>query len=207
MRHILANVFTYVLVIALVLGSVLFAWARSEQLVVAHAADVEPAVLVAEGAPPTAADWFAFGRHTYRVNCQNCHTVDGSGRGMYPPVQRMTAHLDAAGGRDYLINLVLYGLYTGTYGAPMPPMPELSDAEIAAVTNYMLVQFAAEGQAPDTAQLYLAREVAALRGQSFNEWQLAERRPDVPSARELGRGVRPPVVTDEPAAVPEGKEE
>ena len=88
------------------------------------------------------------------------------GRGMYPPIQRMSAHLGAGGGRDYLVNLVLYGLYTGTYGAPMPPMPELSDAEVAAVNNYLLTQFAAAGSAPDTGRLYLPREVGQLAGVS-----------------------------------------
>ena len=205
MRHILANIFTYSLIAALVIGAGLFAWARNAQLVFAHERDVEPVVLGAER-PATEADWFAFGRHTYLVNCQNCHTADGSGRGMYPPIQQMTAHLAAEGGRDYLVNLALYGLYTGTYGAPMPPMPELSDAEIAAVTNYMLVQFAAEGEGPEASQLYLAPQVAALRGQQLNEWGVAALRPAIPTAEELGRGVQVHLTTDRPA-VPEGTDE
>ena len=205
MRHILANVFTYVLVIGLILSAVGFAWLRSEQLVIAREGDVEPRGLTTDK-PATDREWLAFGERTYRVNCQNCHTVDGSGRGMYPPIQRMTAHLDAEGGRDYLLNVTLYGLYTGTYGAPMPPMPELSDAEVAAVTNYVLVRFAADGEAPDAARWYLPREVASLRGRSFSEWDMAATRPPIASAEELGRGVRPAVGTDAPA-VPEGEDE
>ncbi|PPK87863.1 cbb3-type cytochrome c oxidase subunit III [Neolewinella xylanilytica] len=205
MRHILANVFTYVLVIGLILGAMGFAWVRSAQLVIAHEGDVEPRVLF-DGPDPTAADWLAFGERTYRVNCQNCHTVDGSGRGMYPPIQRMAVHLTADGGRDYLVNLTLYGLYTGTYGAPMPPMPELSDAEIAAVTNYILVHFAGEGNAPDASRWYFPREVATLRGQRLSEWDVADSRPAIPSARDLGRGVKVNITTDAPA-VPEGEDE
>ena len=205
MRHVLANIFTYLLIFALVAGAALFAWARSAQLVIARERQVEPPVLTGDVAPP-AADWFAFGRYTYQVNCQNCHTMDGSGRGMYPPVQGLTAHLAAEGGRDYLLELTLYGLYTGTYGAPMPPMPELSDAEVAAVTNYLLVQFAAEGAAPDSSRLYLTREVTALRDQELSEWDVANHRPDVPSARDLGRGIKVNLKTDAPA-VPEGKDE
>lgn len=206
MRHFLANLFLYLLTAALLAGSALWAYVRSEHFVVERAVDRIPPRPAREITTLADFDWADFGRRTYRVNCQNCHTVDGSGRGMYPPVQRMTAHLAAAGGRDYLINLNLYGLYTGAYGAPMPPIPELSDAEIAAVTNYILTAFAPEGERPDPDQLFLPREVAALRGRAFSEREVARRRPAVPTARELGRGVRPPQRTDAPA-VPEGRDE
>ena len=205
MRHVLAHLFTYALVAALILGSGLFAWLRSEQLVVAREADVQPQEFL-ESREPTAEDWLAFGKRTYRANCQNCHTVDGSGRSMYPPVQQMAAHLGADGGREYLIDLNLYGLYTGTYGAPMPPMPELSNTEIAAVTNYILTAFAAADGAPNPSRWYRAAEVEARRGQRKSEWDVADSRPPIASARELGKGVRPRISTDAPA-VPEGKEE
>ena len=179
MRHFLANVFLYVLVIGLLAGSALWAYVRTEQLVITR----RPALPERPYAAPASVAEFAwedFGRHAYRINCQNCHTADGGGRGMYPPVRNLTAHLDAAGGRDYLIDLHLYGLYTGTYGAPMPPMPELSDAEIAAVLNYILTAFA-----PAPEKLFLPTDVAARRGQSLSEQDVARRRPAVPSAREL----------------------
>lgn len=203
MRHVLANLTTYALAVGLALGAALFAWARSEQLVIATEADVEPA----ETVPPasvTAFAWRDFGEGVYLANCQNCHTVDGSGRGMYPPVQNLTAHLGAEGGRGYLLDAVLYGLYTGEYGAPMPPMPELSDAEVAAVTNYVLVQFAVAGTAPDTSRLVLPADVAERRGRALSERDVARTRPaGVPTAEALGRGVRVPLETDAPA-VPEG---
>ena len=203
MRHVLANIFTYALIASLVIGTVLFAWARSEQLVIAQEADVEPG---ARDSMPVS-DWLAFGERTYVANCQNCHTADGSGRGMYPPVQRMSAHLSASGGREYLIDLVLHGVYTGTYGAPMPPMPTLSNAEIAAVTNYMLTRFAADGEEPPVSAYYTEAEVAERRGNNFTEWEMAARRPaTTASARELGRGVRPGGEEELPA-VPSGKEE
>lgn len=205
MRHVLANIVTYALVIGLAVGAGLFAWARSEQIVIATEADVEPA----ETVPPesvTAFAWRDFGEATYLRNCRNCHTVDGSGRGMYPPVQNQTAHLAEEGGRGYLMDLVLYGLSTGEYGAPMPPMSELSDAEIAAVTNYILVQFAVSGTAPDTSRLVLPRDVAARRGRGLSERDVAQTRPPVPTAEVLGRGVRVPLETDAPA-VPEGDDE
>ena len=205
MRHVIANLATYALAVGLVAGAALFAWGRSAQLVIATEADVEPS----ETVPPrsvTAFAWREFGADVYRANCQNCHTVDGSGRGMYPPVQNQTAHLGAEGGRGYLVDVLLYGLYTGAYGAPMPPMPELSDAEVAAVTNYVLVQFAVRGTAPDTSRLYLPRDVAARRGRGLSERDVAATRPAVPTAEALGRGVRVNLETEVPA-VPEGTDE
>jgi mono/diheme cytochrome c family protein len=205
MRHLVANLATYALALGLAVGAALFAWGRSAQLVIATEADVEPAQTI-EVTSASVFSWRAFGARVYLANCQNCHTADGSGRGMYPPVQNQAAHLRAEGGRGYLVDAVLYGLYTGTYGAPMPPMPELSDAEIAAVTNYVLVQFAARGTAPDTSQLYLPSDVAERRGRGLSEWDVAETRPSVPSAEELGRGVRVPLEPDVPA-VPPGNDE
>ena len=205
MRHVLANAFTYGLVAALALGSALWAWARSEQLVVAREVDVEPTWGTADTGL-TMVEMLAFGERVYRANCQNCHTVDGSGRGMYPPVQNQAAHLQVAGGRGYLIDLALYGLHSGTYRAPMPPMPELSDAEVAATTNYILAAFAAEGRSLDSTQLLHPREVAVRRGRALGERDVAAMRPPVPTAKELGRGVWVPIGTDAPA-VPEGQEE
>ena len=217
MRHLFASAVTWALAVGLVLGAGLFAWARSAQLIIATEADVEPARFSpAAGVPPAsmaAFAWREFGEATYLRNCQNCHTADGSGRGMYPPIQNQAAHLRADGGpgdggRGYLIDLVLYGLHTGEYGAPMPPMPELSDAEIAAVTNYLLTRFAAprsskNGGAPAPSRLFLPSDVAARRGRNLSERDVAGSRPPVPSAEALGRGVRPPLDADAPA-VPEG---
>ena len=205
MRHLLANVFTYILIIGLLLMAAGFAWVRSQQIVLGHENDGDLHLPGAE-APPSAEDWLAFGERTYRVSCQNCHTVDGSGRGMYPPIQRMTEHLTVDGGRGYLLDVTLHGLYTGTYGAPMPPMPELSDAEVAAVNNYILVRFAARGEGLQEDRWYLPAEVAGRRNKEWSEWDVADRRPDIPSAQELGRDFQVPIATDAPA-VPEGKDD
>lgn len=184
MRHVLANLATYALVAGLAVGAALFAWGRSAQLVIATEADVEPSQTIAITSPG-AFEWRAFGEAVYVANCQNCHTADGSGRGMYPPVQNLAPHLEAGGGRGYLVDLVLYGVYTGEYGAPMPPMPELSDAEIAAVTNYTLVAFA-DGAAPGPERLFRPGDVAARRGRELGERDVAAARPPVPSAAALG---------------------
>ena len=111
---------------------------------------------------------------------------------MYPPVRNLAVHLDAEGGRGYLIDLVLHGLYTGEYGAPMPPMPELSDAEIAAATNYTLVAFARDVEPPGAGRLYASGEVTARRGRELGEREVARTRPSVPSAAALGAAPREP---------------
>ena len=190
------------MVAGLVSGAVLFAWVRSEQLVIAQRADVEP-VRVIEETDAASFEWSDFGKQVYVANCQNCHTADGSGRSMYPPVQNMAAHFRVDGGREYLIDVVLYGAYGGTYGAPMPPMPELSDRQIAAVTNYMVTQFRAPNGAPASQALYIPPDVAERRGQESTERDVATTRPAIPSAEELGRGVKVPIKADSPA-VPEG---
>ena len=187
MRHVYANAVTAALAVGLALFAALFAWARSEQLVIATEIEVEPASVAAvSGAGEADFDWAAFGESVYVANCRNCHVGNGAGRGMYPPVRNLAVHLDAEGGRGYLIDLALHGLYTGEYGAPMPPMPELSDAEIAAVTNYTLVAFATDVAAPDPARLYRPEEVAARRGRDLGERDVAATRPAVPSAAALG---------------------
>ena len=190
MRHLYANAVTWALAAGLVLFVALWAWARSAQLVIASETDVEPAW--ARGAPDAGGvdgpDMAAFGEAVYVANCRNCHVADGSGRGMYPPVRNLAAHLDAEGGRGYLIDLTLYGLHTGEYGAPMPPMPELSDAEIAAATNHVLVAFAADVRAPAPGRLYAPAEVAARRGRELDEGEVARMRPAIPSVEALGAG-------------------
>ena len=185
MRHLYADAVTWALAVGLAAFVALFAWARSAQLVIATETDAEPAWA---RATPDAddADMAAFGEAVYVANCRNCHAGDGSGRGMYPPVRNLAAHLDAEGGRGYLIDLTLHGLYTGEYGAPMPPMPELSDAEIAAATNHVLVAFATDVAAPPPSRLYAPAEVRARRGRELDEREVARMRPAIPSAEALG---------------------
>lgn len=189
MRHVLANIATYALAVGLVLGAALFAWARSEQLVVATAAEVEPDDYAVATDPDTFA-WEEFGARTYSANCSNCHAADGSGRGMYPPVRGMTAHLAEPGGRDYLVHVVLYGLASGAHSAPMPPMPELSDGQVAAVNNYLLTRFDDGRLAPDATRLYVPADVRARRGRDLNEWDVARTRPPVPLPAELAGGAQ-----------------
>lgn len=176
MRHVIANLAVYVLASGLVLAAVLFAWARSNQLTLTSQPALEPreyaaATTVAEF------DWQALGERVYVANCQNCHGTKGQGLDRYPGVTGMSALLAAEGGREYLIHLVVYGARTGRHPAPMPPMPTLSNAQVAAVNNHLLTRF---DEAPAGNALFIPAEVAAERGLRLSERDVGERRPEVP---------------------------
>jgi mono/diheme cytochrome c family protein len=187
MRHVLANLAVYVLAVGLVAGAALFGWARSQQLIFSTERAAElPEYVVAQA--PEQFDWEAFGERVYVANCQNCHTADGSGRAMYPPVRGMGAHLGVEGGRAYLTRVTLYGLASGLHAAPMPPMPNLSDAQVAAVNNYLLTRFDDPGRYDPEVRLYIPAEVAAERGLALSERDMGRRRPAVPVPAALAEG-------------------
>lgn len=179
MRHFLARLVTILIIAILVIGSIGFAWLRSEQFVIARRMETEPII---EQTIATAADfdWQDFGDQVYVANCRNCHMPDGSGRGMYPSIKNMSVHLQADGGHEYLIDLVLYGLHTGQHDAPMPPMPNLSDRQIAAVNNYMLTQFAQDAPTPPSSRLFIPDDVRRRRGTKLSASEVASKRPQVP---------------------------
>jgi mono/diheme cytochrome c family protein len=176
MRHVIANLAVYVLASGLVLAAVLFAWARSNQLTLTTERALEPR----EWATVTTADafdWRELGERTYVANCQNCHGAKGQGLDRYPGVIGTEALLAADGGREYLVHLVLYGARTGRHPAPMPPMPTLSDAQVAAVNNHLLTHF---GEAPAGDALFIPSEVRDERGLRLSERDVGARRPAAP---------------------------
>jgi mono/diheme cytochrome c family protein len=88
----------------------------------------------------------------YAVHCQGCHLADGSGTpgrvpGLAGTVGRF-ARLPA--GRAYLVRV------------PGVAQSPLGDAELAALLNWTLARFDAEGLPPGFAP-YTAAEVASLR--------------------------------------------
>jgi mono/diheme cytochrome c family protein len=147
MRHLLANIITYTIAALLFIGAAAFAWMRSEQLTLT----TEPVVLARY--VPAAADtggldaaaaafrWQELGARGYQRNCRACHGADGQGWDQYPPVAQAVASLADAGGREHLIDVMLHGLDTDRWGAPMPRMRHMQDVEIAAVLNYIAVAF------------------------------------------------------------------
>lgn len=178
MRHVLANLAVYILATLLVVLAGLFAWARSAQLVLTDERAVEPVVF--EGQVVRGEDAVAFGERVYVANCQICHGADGQGLDVYPPLVGQEAVYRAEGGPEYLVRLTLYGLYTGMHSAPMPPMPNLSDAQVAAVYAFALERFAREPLGGDGPPL-TPSDVARERGQRWRERDVAPMRPAVPA--------------------------
>jgi mono/diheme cytochrome c family protein len=106
-------------------------------------------VALAAWMPAARADLSA--RANYMIHCQGCHMADGSGREpdvpSLAPLGRFTA-LDA--GRRYL---------TQVPGASQAP---ISDRELAAVLNWVLVTYSAAALPPDFLG-YTEEEVARSR--------------------------------------------
>jgi len=87
----------------------------------------------------------------YMLQCQGCHLADGRGApGKVPALQGMARFLSVPGGRAFLVRVP---------GASQSP---LTDAQLAAVLNWMLAHFGpaelAQKQPP-----YTAGEVSRLR--------------------------------------------
>ncbi len=88
------------------------------------------------------------GSSTYST-CLACHQMNGEGvPGAFPPLKGHIAALyNAEGGRDYLIQVVLYGLQGEitangvTYNGMMTPWNSLGDDAIAAVLNHELTSW------------------------------------------------------------------
>jgi len=109
----------------------------------------------------------AVGKAAFESRCAACHRNDGSGApGVYPPLKgQLGTYLKVEEGRDYLVQLVAYGMYgeveiTGTtYTGIMPAFGSWPDEKLAAVLNYVLTEFNAETLPPDF-QPFTASEVA-----------------------------------------------
>ncbi|CAN5560604.1 hypothetical protein BH23BAC4_BH23BAC4_09580 [soil metagenome] len=188
MRHFIANFAVYLIAGVLVLAAYVWAVVRANQTVLANEEMVEPAEYLA-ATDLASFDWPEFGEAVYIRNCAACHGGNGQGReDYYPPLHNQDRVLAAEGGREYLINMVLYGIRTGLHGAPMPPMANLSDAKIAAVNNFVVTRFSHAD--PAELDLLIPADVALLRDLRLSEREVGRTRPDVPPPFELARTTR-----------------
>jgi mono/diheme cytochrome c family protein len=112
----------------------------------------------------------ASGEAVFAKHCTVCHQRNGTGvPGMYPPLAgTIGAYLSKPNGRAYLVHVVNFGL-TGPisshgqiYNGLMQPWPQLTDADMADVLNYVLTKFN-RALLPKKFAPYTAREIAALR--------------------------------------------
>lgn len=173
MRHFLANLATYAIAALLFLGAGVFAWLRSSQVIFTD----EPTLAAGwEPSPGEPFRWEALGEGAYVRNCANCHGESGEGWDQYPSLEGTAALFLAAGGREHLVDLHLYGLDSPRWRAPMPPMGHLSDVETAAVINYVLTRFGG-GTLPAGARLYRPEEVRERRGLGLSPGEVERGRP------------------------------
>jgi mono/diheme cytochrome c family protein len=131
-----------------------------------RAASLGAALLIASIANGAAAA--TGGNGVYDVNCAFCHQVRGIGlAGQFP---RLAGRVDVIAadpaGRSYLIAIVLHGMAgrIEVDGAPMtglmPGFPTMSDADVAAVLNYVSGLSDSKGKRPPQ---FTAKAVAAAR--------------------------------------------
>ncbi len=176
MRHLLAHIAVYLIVLFLLGAATLFAWVRSEQWILA----TEPEVLE-QFAPQAVAvfAWEDLGEDSYRRNCANCHGLEGTGWDQYPGLDHAAMLFMVPDGRDYLIDVHLYGLTSRRWRAPMPPMGHLHDIELAAVINHVLIHFGNEQLLGDEVDLYDPRDIAQRRGLNLSPRDINTRRAEI----------------------------
>ncbi len=117
----------------------------------------------------------ADGENVYLSNCSACHQANGEGlASAFPPLNKHTAELYLAD-RSYPIKVILYGLQGPVkilkkpYNGAMPAWPQLSNAEVAAVLNYILDSWNNLESLSDTDfEFYTADEVLAERTESLS---------------------------------------
>ncbi len=155
----------------------------------------ETAEAVAEEAPAAAEeaveavvdfDWQELGATTYNTNCLSCHQAQGQGiPAAFPPLAGHIPNLyNAEGGREYIINVVLYGLMGAieidgqAYNGVMSPWAAiLSDEQIAATLNHELMSWGNDALVVDFSPI-LPEEVAALRGAGLAPMDVLSLRPE-----------------------------
>lgn len=174
MRHFLGNLATYVIAGLLLCGAVAFAWMRAAQVVVT---DEKTALGRYEPARTAAFEWRELGASSYRRNCANCHMKDGGGWDQYPGLGHTAALFARPGGREYVVDLHLYGLASPRWRAPMPPMGHLGDVEMAAVLNHVLTHFGNERHPATHGRLYAPTDIRSRRGQRLSPGEVDRRRP------------------------------
>lgn len=121
------------------------------------------------------------GASVFDANCSACHQPSGEGiAGTFPPLAGHAPALFAAD-RDYLPQVLLKGLQGtitvagSSYSGIMPPWPNLSEAEVAAVLNHMLTAWGNDALLPDGAELYTTADVARLAGVEADARELRAR--------------------------------
>ena len=156
---------------------------RAMQLVAERGVDE---IVFVAAAPPDEVE-VPDGEAVYVAQCAACHQADGQGvAGAFPPLAGHVPDIyDLEGGRAWLIHVVLYGLAGEieadgvTYDGVMPALPQLSDAEIAAVLNHIVTAWDNEELLDEPFVDYEPEEVAEERDLGLTAADVLEERRDL----------------------------
>src|SRR5690606_1106462 len=139
----------------------------------------EPAAESADVAAAPVAWDEAQGAQVYTSTCSVCHQGAGQGiPGAFPPLANHAADIYAAGGEEFLIQVLLFGMQGQiqvegmTYNGLMPGWASLGDDAIANVLNHLVVNLG-DG-APDGFRPYVAADVAGHRGDGLDATEVHE---------------------------------
>ncbi len=177
MRHFLSYILLGALAAFLVLFSALFAWVRSSQFTITTERVVSEYRSQPVDARRAAFDWPELGAGSYIANCRNCHGADGAGWDQYPGLRESALLASLPGGREYMIDLHLYGLTSDRWRAPMPAFGTMPDVELAAVINYITVTFSEPDSVPEDFRFFTPAEVAERRGRAVSAASVNDLRP------------------------------
>jgi mono/diheme cytochrome c family protein len=144
------------------------------QLVDRHARDTVLGRMVVAPADAPSIAVASSPRTRYLLACSGCHGIDGSGSapGNVPDLRRLGNFLRLDGGREYVLKV------PGLMGSG------LDDAQVAAVTNWVLANLARDSM-PQGQPPYDAGEVARARAAPLTD-VAAERRRLLAQARVAG---------------------
>ena len=114
------------------------------------------------------------GQQVFDANCAACHQQNGEGHpGAFPPLAGHAPSLYRAD-RAYPVDALLYGLQGPItvagkdYNNAMPGWAHLSDAQLAAVANYMMRAWGNDAALGADYQPYTAKDFADARGTSMS---------------------------------------
>ena len=145
--------------------------------------DVAEETEAAQAPAAAAFDWQELGDTIYTSNCSSCHQPNGEGIvGAFPPLAgHMPELVQAEGGREYLINVLLYGLQGEinvegqTYNGVMTAWASLGDEQIAAVLNHESTSWGNADALPNF-EPFQPEEIAAQRGLGLSSTDVYELR-------------------------------
>ena len=121
------------------------------------------------------------GATAFQANCSVCHGVKGAGTpSLAPPITSYPARYAAnSDGRKQLAMTVLNGMFGGIdveqkhFDFKMPEFPQLDDATLAAVLNFVVFDLA---HAPDDTKPLTPEEIAAERAHPVDGSAVREHR-------------------------------